>query len=202
MNAKPAQISIKLARECMPLCQDARKALVLAHPNYRPTDSLAVESCCNRALNFERAGNSILWDVLNDLPPARFGIPDSFPCGIRYVTKLDCGAVNAVDCLRDNALSNFFVDPIYRNFAVRLALRAGYALSHIEAFADVFIAGGNFRKAPAVFDIQQFLDDSNSRMSVEVAPAAFDPDQFLCDSETLDALFPNGGTNSPEFLGE
>lgn len=180
MTNNPAQISVKLARECMALAQESRLAFVLANPRSHPTDSVAVQFSCVRILAFYKLGNSILWDVLMNLPPDRFRIPNSFPCELRYVTKLDTPVKGSVLSLHDGTLSDYsdYYPKTYFNFDVRAVLRAGYALSHMSAFADVLIVGG---------------------AGSATAPAAYDPDQFLCSSDELDMLF-SFGMDSFEFM--
>ena len=123
-------------------------------------------------------------DRLMALPPERFAIPDSFPCGGRYnVTLSGTSHLARLDALRDRLSahrSEHTPRPLYLNWVIRYVLRVNYALHHRDTFGDVFLVADHA--------------DPN-------APAALNPDDYLCSSDELDALFPDS-TNSPEFLGE
>lgn len=111
------------------------------------------------------------------LPQERFNIPSSFDCDIRYSTTLTGASLfSRIDGLVDamNALPAYSSDSrgVYKNFAVRGALRLSYALDHEEDFRDVLIVAGD-----------AVSDD---------APAAFDPSIF-------DDMFPNGKVDAEGY---
>lgn len=176
-NIKIRQKNLKLARECLPLFQDVRRSAIIHGVSDRPTDSTALAFALDRRVQFECSGGTVLWPVLMALPQERFNIPSSFDCDIRYSTTLTGASLfSRIDGLVDamNALPAYSSDSrgVYKNFAVRGALRLSYALDHEEDFRDVLIVAGD-----------AVSDD---------APAAFDPSIF-------DDMFPNGKVDAEGY---
>ena len=172
-------LTVKLARECLPLFQDARRHLVVFNPAVSyVTDSAALNHALG-VLGAYTAKNSIDWRSLMALPFDRFALPSAFNGDIRYRTSIDRVLIPALERFRDSQLRPCFEGEIYNLFVIRAALRGLYAVAHPADFSDVLIVGTSF----------------------VTSPAALNPNDFLCSSEELDALFPNG-TNAPESLGE
>lgn len=170
--ATTSTLSVKLARETMPMLQDIRRSYVLTHPTTSPTDSAAIGYAFHLVARFKQKGGAILWNVLmsRDFDFTRFNLPPVFPCEIRYVAAINRTLVPTLDNFIATELRPCFEGKVYRNFAIRAVLRAAYCLTH-EGFKDVLIVAGT---VPAA------------------APAAYDP---------YSLLFPNG-TNSPAALGD
>ena len=140
------KLTVHLARECLPLFQDARRSVIVAGVSDNPTDSTALAFAFDRIEDFKKQGGAILWSALMDLPSARFDIPETFNCDIRYRTTLTGGSLLArLDGFRD-AISKLpaFINErkVYKNWSVRASLRAGYALTHEREFRDVLIFAG------------------------------------------------------------
>lgn len=182
------QKTLRLARICLPLFQDARRSAIVHDVSDRPTDSTALAFVFDRLRAFELSGGKVLWDVLVSLSPARFNIPSSFDCDIRYATTLTGGKLlSQVDAFRDvlSALPAFSSESrgVYKNFAVRAALMFGYAIEHEKDFRDVLIvAGTDAEDNPTAFDPSIF--DSPA-----LVPS--DTDRIL-NRAAMDVLYPNG----------
>lgn len=174
MTAAVQKAPVNIARECLVLFQDARRAAVVDNVSYNPSDSTGLAYCFDRYDQFKADGGCALFPVLMALPPSRFDIPKRFDCDIRYRTTLT-GAelLRRLEGFRDelSALPAFRSGcrKVYKNWAIRAALRLGYALSHEKEFRDVLIVAGTDPEPVAVFEPSD--------------------------------LFPNG-TNSPESLGD
>lgn len=141
------QLTLKLARECLPLFQDARRITIVEDERDRPTDSTALAYMFDKIEEFEQDGGAILWDLLSALPPARFNIPETFDCDIRYSTTITGGTLLArLDdfCDAVSKLPAFINEQhrVYKNWGVRVVLRAGYALAHEREFRDVLMFAG------------------------------------------------------------
>lgn len=168
------QKTLKLARVCLPLFQDARRSAIIHGVSDRPTDSTALAFAFDRYDQFRKDGGLVLWDVLKSLPPARFDIPEYFDCDIRYSTTLTGAALlRRLADFRDelSALPAFHSDSrkVYLNLAVRVVLMFGYAIEHEKDFRDVLIVAGTDPEPVEVFEPSD--------------------------------LYPNG-TNAPEDLGD
>lgn len=199
-NIKIRQATIKLARECLPLFQDVRRSAIIHGVSDHPTDSTALAFAFDRIDDFERSGGTVLWPVLMSLPPQRFNIPLSFACDIRYKTTLTgVSLLLRIDGLRD-LLSNLpayssDIRGVYKNFAIRAALRFAYAIDHEKEFRDVLIvAGTDAEDNPTAFDPSIF--DSPA-----LVPS--DTDRIL-NRAAMEVLYPNGvvdadGTDSEMF---
>lgn len=174
MTAAVQKATVNIARECLVLFQDARRAAVVDNISCNPSDSTGLAYCFYRYDQFKNDGGCVQFPVLMALPPSRFDIPMYFDCDIRYRTTL-AGAelLRSLEAFRDelSVLPAFYSGcrKVYKNWAIRAALRFGYALSHEEDFRDVLIVAGD-----------AVSDD---------APAAFDPSLF-------DDLFPNGAVDA------
>ena len=172
MTTAVQKAPMKIARECLVLFQDARRAAVVDNVSCNPSDSTGLAYCFDRY-----DGGRVLFPVLMALPPSRFDIPKRFDCDIRYNTTLT-GAelLRRLEAFRDELSElpafNLGCRKVYKNWAVRVALRAGYALSHEKDFRDVLIVSGT---------------------NAEDAPAAFDPSIF-------DDLYPNGTNADSEMF--
>lgn len=199
-NIKIHQKTLKLARECLPLFQDVRRSAIIHGVSDRPTDSTALAFALDRRDQFVCSGGTILWPVLMALPKERFDIPSSFDCDIRYSTTLTGSSLfSRIDGLVDalNALPAFSSDSrgVYKNYAVRAALRLSYALDHEKDFRDVLIvAGTDSKDAPAAFDPYRlmFLYRPDSRNSEGIDPSIFDQSD----------LFPNGKVDAEGFADD
>ncbi len=187
-NIKIRQATIKLARECLPLFQDARRSAIIHGVSDHPTDSTALAFAFDRIDDFERSGGTVLWPVLMSLPPQRFNIPLSFACDIRYKTTLTgVSLLLRIDGLRDllSTLPAYSSDirGVYKNFAIRAALRFAYAIDHEKEFRDVLIvAGTDAEDNPTAFDPSIF--DSPA-----LVPS--DTDRIL-NRAAMEVLYPNG----------
>lgn len=191
-NIKIRQATIKLARECLPLFQDVRRSAIIHGVSDHPTDSTALAFAFDRIDDFERSGGTILWPVLMSLPPQRFNIPLSFACDIRYKTTLTgVSLLLRIDGLRD-LLSNLpayssDIRGVYKNFAIRAALRFAYAIDHEKEFRDVLIvAGTDAEDNPTAFDPSIF--DSPA-----LVPS--DTDRIL-NRAAMEVLYPNGAVDA------
>lgn len=185
-----ARLTVNLARETLPLLQDARRAYVLAHPSLNPSDSVAIGYAEYLVKQFERDGGAISWSALMSLDFSRFNLPPVFPSDIRYRTTIDRAMLPMLYRFRDTELCPCFEGEIYMNFVIRAILRAGYCLTH-EGFKDVLIVAGDAvpADAPAAYDPYNLMfpsrpDPRNSE--------GFDPSIF-------DDLYPNG-TNADSEL--
>ena len=187
-NIKIRQATIKLARECLPLFQDVRRSAIIHGVSDHPTDSTALAFAFDRIDDFERSGGTVLWPVLMSLPPQRFNIPLSFACDIRYKTTLTGVSLRLrIDGLRDllSTLPAYSSDirGVYKNFAIRAALRFAYAIDHEKEFRDVLIvAGTDAEDNPTAFDPSIF--DSPA-----LVPS--DTDRIL-NRAAMEVLYPNG----------
>lgn len=202
-NIKIRQATIKLARECLPLFQDVRRSAIIHGVSDHPTDSTALAFAFDRIDDFERSGGTVLWPVLMSLPPQRFNIPLSFACDIRYKTTLTgVSLLLRIDGLCD-LLSNLpayssDIRGVYKNFAIRAALRFAYAIDHEKEFRDVLIvAGTDAEDNPTAFDPSIF--DSPA-----LVPS--DTDRIL-NRAAMDVLYPNGivdadGTAAEGYVDE
>ena len=133
------------ARECAVLFQDAARVAVLDGITNKPKDSTSLAHALDRLDEFERSGGEVLFDVLMSLPPERFHIPSSFPCGQRYEATISgSSCILRLEELRDrlSAAEPSMIRPMYLNYAVRVALRAAFALSHKEEFSDALVSRG------------------------------------------------------------
>lgn len=178
MSATVQKSPVNIARECLVLFQDARRAAVVDGVSFNPSDSTGVAYCFVRYDQFKSDGGSVLWDVLMRLPPARFDIPLHFDCDIRYHTTLTGSELlRRLEAFRDelSALPAFHSGcrKVYKNWAIRAALRFGYALSHEKEFRDVLIVAGT---------------------DPEDNPTSFDPSIF-----DQSDLFPNGKVDAEGF---
>lgn len=202
-NIKIRQATIKLARECLPLFQDVRRSAIIHGVSDHPTDSTALAFAFDRIDDFERSGGTVLWPVLMSLPPQRFNIPLSFACDIRYKTTLTgVSLLLRIDGLRDllSTLPAYSSDirGVYKNFAIRAALRFAYAIDHEKEFRDVLIvAGTDTEDNPTAFDPSIF--DSPA-----LVPS--DTDRIL-NRAAMDVLYPNGivdadGTAAEGYVDE
>ena len=137
-------LSVKLARETMPLLQDIRRAYVLTHPTIKPTDSAAVGYAFYLIKRFRQQGGAILWNVLMspEFDFSRLNLPCVFPSEIRYVAAINRSLVPKLDSFIETELRPCFKGKVYRNFAIRAALRAAYCLTR-EGFKDVLIVAGD-----------------------------------------------------------
>ena len=159
-NIKIRQATIKLARECLPLFQDVRRSAIIHGVSDHPTDSTALAFAFDRIdVSFERSGGTVLWPVLTSLPPQRFNIPLSFACDIRYKTTLTGVSLLLLElmgCVIYEApfpADSSDIRGVYKNFAIRAALRFAYAIDHEKEFRDVLIvAGTDAEDNPAAFD--------------------------------------------------
>lgn len=136
-----SRLTVNLARETLPLLQDARRSFVLANPNLNPSDSAAIDYGVSLIRQFKKEGGSILWADLMDpnFDFSRFALTYAFPRSIRYRTTIDRAIVPKLDGLCNAELSPCFKGKIYRNFLIRAVLRASYALTHESEFRDVLI---------------------------------------------------------------
>lgn len=146
MTTAVQKAPMKIARECLVLFQDARRAAVVDNVSCNPSDSTGLAYCFDRYDQFKDDGGRVLFPVLMALPPSRFDIPKRFDCDIRYHTTLT-GAelLRRLEAFRDelSELPAFMgCRKVYKNWAVRVALRLGYALSHEKEFRDVLIVAG------------------------------------------------------------
>ena len=178
------QRSFQTARECAVLAHYSAAQAVIDGVSNKPTPSDALMNELDRLDRFERDGGAVLSGVLMSLPPERFHIPLSFPCGQRFVFSVT-GAelIDRLNALRDRLSAQTpSIRPMYLNYVIRYVLRCGYALSHEKEFRDVLIVAGT---------------------DPEDAPAAFDPsifDNCMVPSETdrilnraaMEVLYPNG----------
>lgn len=174
-----ARLTVNLARETLPLLQDARRSYVLAHPTLNPSDSAAIGYAIYLVERFRQQGGAILWNVLMaaNFDSARFALPYAFPCDIRYRTTIDRAILPTLDAFCDNELRPCFEGEIYRNFVIRAALRAAYCLTH-EGFKDVcIVAGTDPAPAPAVYDPYSLLFPSVAT-APEVLGDDLDPEIF------------------------
>lgn len=164
------QRSFQTARECAVLAHYSAAQAVIDGVSNKPSPSDALMNELDRLDRFERDGGAVLSDVIMALPPSRFHIPLSFPCGQRFVFSVT-GAelIDRLNALRDRLSAQTpSIRPMYLNYVIRYVLRAGYALSHEKEFRDVLIVAGT---------------------DPEDSPAAFDPSIF-------DDLFPNGAVDA------
>ena len=164
------QRSFQTARECAVLAHYSAAQAVIDGVSNKPSPSDALMNELDRLDRFERDGGAVLSDVIMALPPSRFHIPLSFPCGQRFVFSVT-GAelIDRLNALRDRlGAQTPSIRPMYLNYVIRYVLRAGYALSHEKEFRDVLIVAGT---------------------DPEDSPAAFDPSIF-------DDLFPNGAVDA------
>ena len=191
------RFTIKLARETLPLLQDARRSYVLTHPTLSPSDSAAIGYAIYLVERFKRAGGTILWDVLMspNFDFGRFALPYAFPCDIRYQTTIERAILPTLDRFCENELRPFFKGEIYRNFVVRAAVRAAYCLTH-EGFKDVLIVAGDAvpADAPAAYDPYRLMFPyrSDPRNSEGIDPSIFDQSD----------LFPNGKVDAEDFADD
>lgn len=148
-----SRLSVKLARETLPLLQDARRSYVIEHPTSSPSDSAAIAHAIQLVDRFKREGGTILWTPLmsSNFDFSRFALPYTFPADIRFVTSIDRSIIPALDRFADSELSPAFNVKIYRNFTIRAALRAGFALTHKQKFRDVLM-GKDLPSDPKIVD--------------------------------------------------
>lgn len=203
MTSAVQKAPMKIARECLVLFQDARRAAVVDNVSCNPSDSTGLAYCFDRYDQFKDDGGRVLFPVLMALPPSRFDIPKRFDCDIRYNTTLT-GAelLRRLEAFRDELSElpafNLGCRKVYKNWAVRVALRAGYALSHEKDFRDVLIvAGTDAEDNPTAFDPSIF--DSPA-----LVPS--DTDRIL-NRAAMDVLYPNGivdadGTAAEGYVDE
>lgn len=203
MTTAVQKAPMKIARECLVLFQDARRAAVVDNVSCNPSDSTGLAYCFDRYDQFKDDGGRVLFPVLMALPPSRFDIPKRFDCDIRYNTTLT-GAelLRRLEAFRDELSElpafNLGCRKVYKNWAVRVALRAGYALSHEKEFRDVLIvAGTDAEDNPTAFDPSIF--DSPA-----LVPS--DTDRIL-NRAAMDVLYPNGivdadGTAAEGYVDE
>lgn len=203
MTTAVQKAPMKIARECLVLFQDARRAAVVDNVSCNPSDSTGLAYCFDRYDQFKDDGGRVLFPVLMALPPSRFDIPKRFDCDIRYNTTLT-GAelLRRLEAFRDELSElpafNLGCRKVYKNWAVRVALRAGYALSHEKEFRDVLIvAGTDAEDNPTAFDPSIF--DSPA-----LVPS--DTDRIL-NRAAMDGLYPNGivdadGTAAEGYVDE
>lgn len=191
-----SRFTIRLARETLPLLQDARRSYVLAHPNLIPSDSAAIGYAIHLIEQFKREGGTILWDVL--LSPnfdfSRFALPYAFPCDIRYQTTIERAILPTIDRFCESELRPYFKGKIYRNFVVRAIVRAAYCLTH-KGFADVLIvAGTDPEDSPAAYDPYRLMFPyrSDPRNSEGIDPSIFD----------FDDMFPNGKVDAEGYADD
>lgn len=203
MTTAVQKAPMKIARECLVLFQDARRAAVVDNVSCNPSDSTGLAYCFDRYDQFKDDGGRVLFPVLMALPPSRFDIPKRFDCDIRYNTTLT-GAelLRRLEAFRDELSElpafNLGCRKVYKNWAVRVALRAGYALSHEKDFRDVLIvAGTDAEDNPAAFDPSIFD-------SPVLVPS--DTDRIL-NRAAMEVLYPNGvvdadGTDAEGYVDE
>lgn len=194
----PAQrLSIRLARETLPLVQDARRSYVLTHPTLSPSDSAAICYAIYLVKQFKSSGGAIAWSALMsaDFDFRRFSLPYAFPCNVRYVTSIDRAILPTLDSFIDTELRPCFKGKVYRNFAIRAVLRAAYCLTH-KGFKDVLIVAGDTvpADAPAAYDPYRLMFPyrSDPRNSEGIDPSIFD----------FDDMFPNGKVDAEGFADD
>ncbi len=134
----------KTARECAVLLHYSSVRTVLAGVREKPTPSEALWYALERISEFERSGGAVLWSVLMMLPPERFNIPCSFPCGARFIFSIAGeDLIGRLEALRDRfSVENPSLRPVYLNWVIRAVLRADYALFHEREFRDVLMFAG------------------------------------------------------------
>lgn len=187
-------LSVKLARETMPLLQDIRRAYVLTHPTIKPTDSAAVGYAFYLIKRFRQQGGAILWNVLMspEFDFSRLNLPCVFPSEIRYVAAINRSLVPKLDSFIETELRPCFKGKVYRNFAIRAALRAAYCLTR-EGYKDVLIVAGDTAPAdaPAAYDPYRLMFPyrPDPRNSEEIDPSIFD----------FDDIFPNGKVDAEGY---
>lgn len=190
-------LSINLARETLPLLQNARRNYVLTHPTLSPTDSAAISYAVYLVESFKRQGGQILWNVLmaSEFDFSRFNLPYAFPCNIRYVTSITRAILPTLDSFIETELRPCFKGKVYRNFAIRAVLRAAYCLTH-EGFKDVLIVAGDAvpADAPAAYDPYRLMFPyrSDPRSSEGIDPSIFD----------FDDMFPNGKVDAEGYADD
>lgn len=194
------QRSFKTARECAVLAHYSAAQAVIDGVANKPTPSDALMNDLWRLDRFEQSGGAVLWGVLMSLPPERFNIPATFPCGQRFIFSVSGSEL--IDDLRDLrdrlSAATPSVRPMYLNYVIRAVLRCGYALSHEKEFRDVLIvAGTDAEDNPTAFDPSIF--DSPA-----LVPS--DTDRIL-NRAAMDVLYPNGivdadGTAAEGYVDE
>lgn len=192
------QRSFQTARECAVLAHYSAAQAVIDGVSNKPTPSDALMNDLDRLDKFERDGGAVLSGVLMSLPPERFHIPLSFPCGQRFVFSVT-GAelIDRLNALRDRLSAvNPSVRPMYLNYVIRYVLRCGYALSHENEFRDVLIVAGDAvpADAPAVYDPYRLMFPyrPDPRNSEGIDPSIFDQSD----------LFPNGKVDAEGFADD
>lgn len=178
------QRSFQTARECAVLAHYSAAQAVIDGVSNKPSPSDALMNELDRLDRFERDGGTVLSDVIMALPPSRFHIPPSFPCGQRFVFSVTgVELIDSLNALRDRlSVQAPSIRPMYLNYVIRYVLRCGYALSHEKEFRDVLIVAGT---------------------DAEDNPTAFDPsifDSCMVPSESdrilnraaMEVLYPNG----------
>lgn len=197
------QRSFQTARECAVLAHYSAAQAVIDGVSNKPSPSDALMNELDRLDRFERDGGTVLSDVIMALPPSRFHIPPSFPCGQRFVFSVT-GAelIDRLNALRDRlSVQTPSIRPMYLNYVIRYVLRCGYALSHEKEFRDVLIvAGTDAEDNPAAFDPSELLSGSVCRVPSETARkkhmtfARIDPSIF-----DQSDLFPNGKVDAEGY---
>lgn len=196
------QRSFQTARECAVLAHYSAAQAVIDGVSNKPSPSDALMNELDRLDRFERDGGAVLSDVIMALPPSRFHIPPSFPCGQRFVFSVT-GAelIDRLNALRDRlSVQTPSVRPMYLNYVIRYVLRCGYALSHEKEFRDVLIvAGTDAEDNPAAFDPSELLSGSASRAAdparkKHMTFARIDPSIF-----DQSDLFPNGKVDAEGY---
>lgn len=196
------QRSFQTARECAVLAHYSAAQAVIDGVSNKPSPSDALMNELDRLDRFERDGGAVLSDVIMALPPSRFHIPPSFPCGQRFVFSVT-GAelIDRLNALRDRLSAQTpSIRPMYLNYVIRYVLRCGYALSHEKEFRDVLIvAGTDPEDAPAAFNPSELLSADASRAAdparkKHMTFARIDPSIF-----DQSDLFPNGKVDAEGY---
>lgn len=196
------QRSFQTARECAVLAHYSAAQAVIDGVSNKPSPSDALMNELDRLDRFERDGGAVLSDVIMALPPSRFHIPLSFPCGQRFVFSVT-GAelIDRLNALRDRLSAQTpSIRPMYLNYVIRYVLRCGYALSHEKEFRDVLIvAGTDAEDNPAAFNPSELLSADASRAAdparkKHMTFARIDPSIF-----DQSDLFPNGKVDAEGY---
>lgn len=199
------QRSFQTARECAVLAHYSAAQAVIDGVSNKPSPSDALMNELDRLDRFERDGGAVLSDVIMALPPSRFHIPLSFPCGQRFVFSVT-GAelIDRLNALRDRLSAQTpSIRPMYLNYVIRYVLRAGYALSHEKEFRDVLIvAGTDPEDSPAAFNPSELLSADASRAAdparkKHMTFARIDPSIF-----DQSDLFPNGKVDAEGYADD
>lgn len=199
------QRSFQTARECAVLAHYSAAQAVIDGVSNKPSPSDALMNELDRLDRFERDGGTVLSDVIMALPPSRFHIPPSFPCGQRFVFSVT-GAelIDRLNALRDRlSVQTPSIRPMYLNYVIRYVLRCGYALSHEKEFRDVLIvAGTDAENNPAAFDPSELLSATATRAAdparkKHMTFARIDPSIF-----DQSDLFPNGKVDAEGYADD